>query len=454
VKSPDTIVAVASPPGGAARGIVRVSGARALELLSRVFRGGALEGFRRVEGTLVLEGWPSLEVAAWVFKAPRSYTGEDACELHVPGSPPLLAAIVRAFEKNGARTAARGEFTRRAFLNGRIDLSRAEAIAALANAEAEGEARAAARALQGGLARAIDAAKARVLDALAHVEATIDFPEEDLPGLAPAEKIALEVERAASDLGRLSRRSLRPRVARTEPVVVIAGAANAGKSTLLNALAGREAALVSPHAGTTRDPVSAVVELRNGVRALLVDTAGEKTAAGSIEEDALARAREAAASADLVLYLFDLAHPQGSPPPGALIVGNKVDAATPSPREAEPATPSPREAGGGPGRGVELRISARTHEGLAELRIELARRLEQGEITPDLVQTERQSRLVEAASSHLDDASRLLRSSEPARLELSAVDLRATLEALGELTGAVATDDLLDRIFAEFCVGK
>jgi tRNA modification GTPase len=441
----DTIVAIASPPGGAERGIVRVSGARALELLARVFRGGALEASRRVEGTLVLEGWPEVALSAWVFKAPRSYTGEDACELHVPGSPPLLAALVRAFEKNGARTAARGEFTRRAFLNGRIDLSRAEAIAALANAEAEGEARAAARALQGGLARTIDAAKARVLDALAHVEATIDFPEEDLPGLAPAEKIALEVERAASDLGRLSRRSLRPRVARTEPVVVIAGAANAGKSTLLNALAGREAALVSPHAGTTRDPVSAVVELRKGVRALLVDTAGEKTAAGSIEEDALARAREAAASADLVLYVFDLSRPEGVAPAGALVVGNKVDAAT----------PSPRAAGEGSGWGdASLHISALTGRGLDALRAELARRLEQGEITPDLVQTERQSRLVETASRRLDDASRLLRSSEPARLELSAVDLRAALEALGELTGAVATDDLLDRIFAEFCVGK
>src|SRR5581483_9390504 len=160
---------------------------------------------------------------------------------------------VRALVAAGARPAAPGEFTRRAFLGGRLDLARAEAVLALTTAEADGEARAAARALQGGLARAIDAAKGLALDALAHIEATIDFPEEDLPGLAPADAIASRIDRARGDLDALAGRSLAPRVARGDPVVVLAGAANAGKSTLLNALARREAALVSPRAGTTRD---------------------------------------------------------------------------------------------------------------------------------------------------------------------------------------------------------
>src|SRR5262249_30270457 len=154
----------------------------------------------RVEGRLELAGWPRVPASGWFFVAPRSYTREDACELHVPGSPPLLAALSRALEHAGARRAAPGEFTRRAFLNGRIDLAQAEAVCALANAEHEGEARAAARALLFGLGRAIDSAKSLALDALAHVETTIDFPEEDLPGLAPTDAIAARVEKANADL--------------------------------------------------------------------------------------------------------------------------------------------------------------------------------------------------------------------------------------------------------------
>lgn len=438
-----TIVAIASPPGGGARGVVRVSGPGTFALLEALALSlqGDGRGFVRREAILRLVEWPPVACALWVFKTPRSYTGEDACELHLPGSPPLLNAVVRALVAAGARPAAPGEFTRRAFLNGRIDLARAEAVLALTNAEADGEARAAARALLGGLARAIDGAKSLVLDALAHVEATIDFPEEDLPGLASDSAIASRVERAQALLEALEGRSFATRVPRGEPVVVLAGAANAGKSTLLNALARREAALVSPRAGTTRDAVVAEVELSPGLRVRFVDTAGDKEAEGSIEREALARSRELAASADLVVFVVDLSAPGGAPPEGALVVGNKCDLATGESHDDASARP-------------ELRVSATTGAGMEELAATIAGRLERAELSSDLVQTERQARLVARARERLGAASALLRSSEPAKLELSAVDLRAVLAALGELTGAVATDDLLDRIFGEFCIGK
>jgi tRNA modification GTPase len=447
--STDTIAAVASPHGGAERGIVRVSGPRAFAALSSVVRGiEDAPGFRRREGVLALAGWPEAAVSVWTFRAPRSYTGEDAVELHAPGSPPLLQAILRALEAAGARLAAPGEFTRRAFLSGRIDLAQAEAIGALARAEADGEARAGARALLFGLGPAIDGTKSRILDALAHVEATIDFPEEDLPGLAPASAIATRLEAALGELEALEGRSLVPRVARPEPVVVLAGAANAGKSTLLNALAGREEALVSPHAGTTRDPVSALVALAPGVQARLVDTAGEKDAESPIEEAALGRSRELARSADLVLWLVDLAaESPASPPEGALVVGTKTDLVAKGAGGPEATLPHAAKAS-------SLRVSARTGAGLPELRARIAKHLERSELSSDLVQTERQAGLVRRARERLAAAALLLRSSEPARLELSALDLRAALSALGELTGAVATDDLLDRIFGEFCIGK
>jgi tRNA modification GTPase len=439
----DTIVAIASPPGRGARGVVRLSGPRALELARSLVPVATAEGFRRLEAPLALPGWPPVPAALWVFVAPRSYTGEDGAELHVPGSPPLLAAIVRALESRGARAASPGEFTRRAFLSGRLDLAQAEAVLALTSAEADGEARAAARALEGGLARAIDAQKTAILDALAHVEATIDFPEEDLPGLAPAERLAAQAAAASQGLAALEGRSLGTRVARSEARVVIAGAANAGKSTLLNALAGREAAIVSPEAGTTRDPVSARIDV-GGVSVSVLDTAGEKVAAGAIEREALALSRELVATADLVVWVADASREAASDlrlrlsalaPRASLLVGNKVDLA-----------PAPA--------GFDLLVSATTGRGLPALRDAIARALEREGLATDLVQTERQSRLVARARDALDRAAALLRSAEPARLELAACDLRLALGALGELTGAVATDDVLDRIFGEFCVGK
>ncbi|MBI3724460.1 tRNA uridine-5-carboxymethylaminomethyl(34) synthesis GTPase MnmE [bacterium] len=450
----DTILALASPPGRGARGVVRLSGPRSLEIARSVFsarREDDASETRRARvlgGSLALPSWPEVPARLWLFRKGRSYTGEDSCELHVSGSPPLLAALVSALARAGARPAAPGEFTRRAFLNGRLDLAQAEAVLALTRAEADGEARAAARALLGGLRAAIDRSKEAVLGVLAHVEATIDFPEDDLPGLDPASALAERCEKTAEEIAALDRRSLAPGVVRGEATVVLSGKTNAGKSTLLNALAGREAAIVSPLAGTTRDAVSVEIDL-DGRRVRLVDTAGEKEASGEIEREALARARDATRTADLVLHLVDsttLAS-TGSPSSGSeapsLVVVSKLDLLGASDRaKLETA-------------GLSCMVSALTGEGMKGLRSRIGEAIERDPgLSPDLIQTERQARLASGARDALARAAGLLRSREPARLELAAVDLRSALQALGELTGAVATDDLLDRIFGEFCVGK
>jgi tRNA modification GTPase len=447
----DTIVAPASPSGRGARAVVRLSGARAHEIVGRVFRHAGATGFACIPGVLELSGWPAIEASLWLFRAPRSYTGEDAAELHVPGSPPLVHALVRELARLGAREAQPGEFTRRAFLRGRLDLAQAEAVLGLTRAESAGEVRAAARALLRGLGTALSGTKERVLEALAHVEAAIDFPDEELPGLDAAPKIARRIESAARDLSATLARTIRRTVAGPEAVVVLAGLANAGKSTLLNALAGREAALVSPAAGTTRDPVSAVVDLGEGRLARVMDTAGEKPASGEIERAALERTRELVASSDALVYLVDLSRETAADargrlasldaPSATLLVGNKVDLVTG--RDAALLE------------GLQALVSAHTGAGLAELRRTIARALE-GErgLSSDLVQTARQAGLVERAREALERAARLLDSDEPARFELAALDLREALDALGELTGALVTDDLLDKIFGEFCIGK
>jgi tRNA modification GTPase len=375
-------------------------------------------------------------------------------ELHVPGSPPLLAALVRDLEGKGARAARPGEFTRRAFLSGRLDLAQAEAVLALTSAEEDGDARAAARALAGGLARAIDGTKADVLGLLAHVEATIDFPEEDLPGLDSAAVLADKAERAEASLAALAAGALAPRVAGTLPVVALAGLANAGKSTLLNALAGREAALVSSVAGTTRDPVAALVDLGGGVFARVLDGAGEKTATSEVERAALDRAREQARSADLVLYLFDPATTDEATARARLdSLGARASILVASKADLAPAA-SDRALHVSALCVSDLCVSATTGAGMDSLRSAIARTFAQAPLSSDLVQTERQAREVGRARDSLARAAALLRSDEPARLELAAVDLRETLDALGQLTGSVATDDLLDGIFGRFCIGK
>lgn len=440
----DTVVALSSAPGASARAVVRLSGARAWALAGEVFapatpragalRAGAPRAGAREDGALRLPGWPPAPAVAVWLRAPRSYTGQDVVELWVPGAPPLVRRLLLVLEGAGARPAAPGEFTRRAFLTGRLDLTQAEAVLALTTAEDAALARAALRALAGGARGRVDEVKAALTDVLAHVEAAIDFSEEEIDH-APGAALAARLDAAAAAVRALLAAGRARPAAGTEPVVALVGPANAGKSSLLNALCGAPAALVSPHAGTTRDVIGASWRLPSGRVARLLDTAGEKPAAGEVEARALDLARAAAASADLVVQVVDGLDPR-LPGPGAgdaLVVTTKADLAPPC---------------------DGLRTSAVTGEGLLALGQAVDAALAGRSATPDLAGTARQEAHLGRALEAVARAADLLRGQDPARAELAAVELGAALEALGELTGAVTTDDVLDRVFGQFCIGK
>jgi len=369
------------------------------------------------------------------FPGPHSATGEDVAELHLHGSRAVLAAVMAALRRLGLRLAEPGEFTRRAFLNGKLDLVQAEAIADLTAAETEAQRRQALRQLEGALGDLYRDWARRLSRLLAHLEAVIDFPDEDLPpeieAQASVETAALAAEITAHlDDGRRGER-LRDGIN-----VAIVGPPNAGKSSLLNRLARREAAITSPIAGTTRDVVEVVIDL-GGYPVVLADTAGLRESADIIEQEGLRRALARADAADLRLFVFDASRPQDAAGaaawPGAdtILVANKVDLVRD--RCVAPALP----------------VSSLTGEGIDRLVAALAERVAAGYRieAPALTRARHREALEEALAA--------LRRAQDAPLpELRAEDLRLAWRCLGRIVGAVDVEDLLDLIFAEFCIGK
>jgi tRNA modification GTPase len=371
------------------------------------------------------------------FPAPRSVTGEDVAELHLHGSRGVLAAVMAALGRLGLRVAEPGEFTRRAFLNGKLDLTQAEAVADLVAAETEAQRRQALRQLDGQLGEIYRGWGERLLRLLAHLEAAIDFPDEELPPAIEAEvadgseRLAKEVERHLADGHRGER--LRDGIA-----VAIVGPPNAGKSSLLNQLARREAAITSPIAGTTRDVIEVAIDLA-GYPVVLADTAGLRDSADIIEQEGLRRALKRAEEAELRLFVVDACRSEDAsgaaawPGPDTLLVANKIDLATD--RDALPAGAIP--------------VSALTGEGLPALIAALASRIEQTyDIAAPVLTRARHREALETALAALQ---RSLTAGLP---ELRAEDLRLAWRSLGRITGRVDVEDLLDVIFRDFCLGK
>lgn len=435
----DTIFALATGAGRGAIAVLRVSGAasgpilRAMASTLPKARQASLRRLRAVPGGEVLDQ----ALVLWL-PGPASYTGEDSAELHLHGGPAVIAAVAGALASLGARPAEAGEFTRRAFLNGRMDLTAAEGIADLIAAETQAQRRQALRQADGALARLLEGWAEQLIRLLAHQEAAIEFADDDLPSdlgqRARAGAAALRAE-VASHLAEDSRgERLREGV-----VVAILGAPNAGKSSLLNALAGREAAIVSARAGTTRDVVEVRLVLA-GVPVTLADTAGLRDAADEIEQEGIRRARRRAEEADLVLAVFAADTPPDASTlawvrPGTLVVANKVDLA-----------PAPGLIGGV----APLALSARTGAGLDAVRMRLEAEAVRLAGTGDaalLTRPRHRAALSEAATW-------LAQAEEAALPELVSESLRAALRALGLLTGRVGVEDILDVVFGEFCIGK
>ena len=461
----DTIVAIATPPGRGGIGVVRLSGPAVATIAAALL--GSLPAPRSARFARFLDETGECIDAgiALHFKAPHSYTGEDVLELQAHGSPVLLEALVARCVALGARRALPGEFTQRAYLNERIDLAQAEAVADLIAAGSEEAARAALRSLEGEFSRRVLELDAQLATLRVHVEAAIDFPSEEIEFLAdPA--IAARLDAARSGCEALLAGSRTGRVLTEGLTVVIAGAPNAGKSTLLNRLAGHEAAIVSDQPGTTRDLLRERV-LVGGVPMTLVDTAGLRDTGDAIEQEGVRRAREALGRADHVLFLVDaVADAPGGQfgleraqfPPGVPVtrVLTKCDlpgAATQSRPVAGRGDHAGDDVADGAGSGAVLRISARTGAGLEQLAAHLlsAAGFVSGE-----------GGTLSARARHVEALRRCHVALEAARIalrtlqagELVAEELKAAQQALGEITGQEGSEELLGRIFGSFCIGK
>lgn len=429
----NTIFALASGAGRAAVAVLRLSGPGTPAIVTAL--AGRLPPPRLAALRTLRRGGTTLDRALvlW-FPAPASYTGEDAAELHLHGGPAVIAAAGEALVALGARPAEPGEFTRRAFLHGRLDLLEAEGIADLIAAETEAQRRQALRQAAGGLSARVADWAARLTVLLARAEAFIEFEEEELPGDLDAAVIR-DAAGLRAEMAALLAEGARGERLRDGVAVAILGAPNAGKSSLLNALAGRDAAIVSARAGTTRD----VVEVRlvlEGVPVTLADTAGLRATADEIEAEGVRRALARAEAAELRLLVFAADAPPDAATlalagEGALLVASKSDLGP------------PRLAGA-------LPVSAVTGEGMAALRAALAREVA---ARAGLAASAGLTRARHRAA--VGEAVEWLARIEGAPLpELRAEALRAALAALGRLTGRVDVERVLDLVFGEFCIGK
>jgi len=447
----DTICAIASAAGGAARGIVRLSGPRAIECVRQVFAPAEELDFAAIRrpqvilGDVQLATLGAVAALAYLWPTMRSYTRQPAAELHLPGSPPVLEAALAAVCEWGARLARPGEFTLRAFLAGRIDLTQAEAVLGVIDAAGASALGAALAQLAGGLARPLAQLRESLLDLLAHLEAGLDFVDENIEFIT-AEQLCDQLAAAEQQLAAIERQMSGRGEAGELPRVVLVGLPNAGKSSLLNALAGDAAAIVSPRAGTTRDFVTRRIDL-GGRTCLLVDTAGlaAEVPAEAIAANAQSAARQRAAEADLLVLCLDASREASGgasndlplPATSPLIVWTKCDLKSPrQPLEGAIAT------------------SSRTGLGLNLLREAIAQRLnlaagEGGAVVSTAARCRESLALARAALARASAAA-------GANLgqELIAAEVRLALDELGQVVGAVYTEDLLDRVFSRFCIGK
>jgi len=448
-----TIAAIATPTGRGGVGIVRVSGsdlaafAAAFTGRTPVPRRAMRADFKAGDGCLIDNG------LALYFPAPASFTGEDVLELHGHGGPVVMGLLLARCLELGARLAEPGEFTRRAFLNGKLDLVQAEAVADLIDASTAAAAKSAARSLTGEFSCAVHALVEELTELRMLVEATLDFPEEEIDFLRQADAFnrvirldeRLREVHAGAKRGKLLQAGLR---------VVLVGQPNVGKSSLLNLLSGDELAIVTPIPGTTRDALKSSIQI-HGIPLHIIDTAGLREAGDEVEKIGIARTWKAISEADLALFLVDARAdltpddraildklPEGLP---RVVVRNKIDLTCEEPEK------HPQGIGGV--EGVVISLSAKTGQGLALLETALLEIAGWQDAEDTFVARERHLQAIDVGAKHLALARTELESPVPA-LELFAENLRLTQNALSQITGEFTPDDLLGEIFGRFCIGK
>ncbi len=431
--SSGTIAAISSPPTPSPRIILRLGGPEAFRITQSLANTQPRPGASQVQLR-----FHDLRIPAWlyVFRAPRSYTGDDLVEFHIPGNPLLARMLLDELYDRGARPAEPGEFTARAYFNGRLDLTEAEGVAATIAAHSEAELSAARQLLAGELARRLKPAIDLLATTLALVEVGIDFSEEDVTFL-PDDDARRRIASINATLADLINNSARFEALTHEPTIVLIGRPNAGKSTLLNTLAGRARAIVSPIAGTTRDALTAEVPLTRGL-VRITDVAGlDHFPQNAIEIQMQQRAQSALEAADIVVLVQDIAD-AAPPPPLArqphLTVHTKLDL------QQDPPTPS----------SDVIQISAQTGQNLPDLRNRLDQLCFGQPSGASLALNARHLKAISTAQSALTRAHDLAQPTP----EILALELREALDALGQITGNISPEDLLGRIFSAFCIGK
>ncbi len=443
----DTIVAISTPPGRGGIGVVRLSGPEARNIVSPLLKlRRGLEPTRATFGELIDPETSDRidEVVVTFFQKPHSYTTDDLIEISAHGSPVVLRHIVELTLDRGARLAEPGEFTMRAFLNGRIDLTQAEAVRDLIDSQTLFQARVAAQQLEGALSRRITPIKQKLVELIALMEAGVDFAEDDVPVLA-SDIILSRTADVRSQLAELHRSFSFGKLVHEGLTLAIVGRPNVGKSSLFNRLVERERAIVTATPGTTRDLVTETVSI-GGIPVKLIDTAGIRKALDEAESIGIRKSMEALADADMVLVVFDASqpiHPEDEEllrqvaQRSALLVLNKTDLGT-----------APHTATG-------ISTSATTGSGIDQLRTEILHRIagEQGsQPEAGFLTNMRQTSLVSQSISALDAAQASTRAQVPHEMIL--LDLYGSLRHLDELTGATTADDILNLIFGSFCIGK
>lgn len=456
----DTIAAIATPLGEGGIGVVRVSGRDALRVADAVFEPQSRRPVREQKSWTAqlgrvrsADGRTIDEAVVLVMRAPKSYTAEDVVEFSVHGGAAALRSTLERVIAAGARLAQKGEFTKRAFLNGRIDLLQAEAVLDLVSAKTDLARQWAAAQLEGALTTKAKAFKNTLMETLAHLEAAVDFPDDE-PDTAPVAELARHLERVALDLRELLHSSELGFIAKKGARAALAGRPNVGKSSLMNALSGLDRVIVTPYPGTTRDVVEEEIELR-GFPIRLLDTAGIQDTEHPIEKKGIERTKAAVSGAELVLYVVDGSAPlhaddlellKGLGDKKAILVVNKSD------------LPSRIDLSGLSGIFDPDRI-ARTscvnRGGLRELEEKIVRYLVGDGLQPSdgaVVSTVRQKEAIEKCLESVERAEQACRSGLSP--ELIAVDVRQALDRLGSLVGEVVTDEVLDLLFSRFCIGK
>ena len=426
----DLISAIATASGAAGVAIVRMSGEGALETARKMFsRKGEYTPYRMYPGVIDAGTFPDYGMCVY-FRAPASFTGEDVVELHCHGGTEIARGVLRRTLELGARLAERGEFTRRAYLNGKLSLSAAEGLGEMISASSEAQVRAGYLLYSEKLTRLGTQLQAELTECLAQVDADLDYPEEDLETDA-REQIAARLDRVLKQLLALLAQYGAGRKIKSGVRVALVGAPNAGKSSLLNALLGYDRAIVSDIPGTTRDLNEGTITL-HGVNFLLTDTAGLRESADKIEQEGVRRAREAIRSADVIVWLKDEApapdFPEGTP---VITVGAKSDLG----RRAD----------------CDVVLSSVTGEGLDAFRAMLYEKGFGRENDDAFLLSERHYRAIRQAADAVQAALAAVRD---APSELYAEDVRRAWEALGVISGETANENIIDEIFSKFCVGK